>query len=69
MRLVIDPTDADLIEAEDCRALNHCCICPHESYTTLSVQRSKHECFSCGEIFIDLYRQKRYAHYKGDTQY
>jgi len=38
----------------------HCCVCPHEDYLTVSVSEHRHECFSCGETFVDAKRVKKY---------
>jgi hypothetical protein len=59
-RLIIDPTDGDLDEAEALRQLRGCCECPHESYMTVSVRDSRHACSDCGETFTDRHRTKRY---------
>jgi hypothetical protein len=60
-RLIIDPTDGDLDEAEAMRAeRSRCCDCPHVDYLTVNIKRHEHECDSCGERFIDEKREKRY---------
>jgi hypothetical protein len=65
-RLIIDPTDGDLDEADALRNYKgHCCDCPHVTYFTVSVTESRHECQVCGETFIDPDRTKIYIHYKG----
>jgi hypothetical protein len=39
---------------------HRCGICPHVDYLTVSVSAHRHECFSCGETFVDPKRVKKY---------
>ena len=60
-RLIIDPTDGDLDEAEALSRPGHCCTCPHVTYLIVNIRESRHECAVCGETFTDAHRTKIYV--------